>query len=351
MSDSTTGAGAETRSNAGANARKAKILIFAVAVLLVVAVGAGAWAVLGRSTKRAGVEGGFAIDSGYLTYRTTVQGPDYGKIVELPLTALHAATQPPTVSAIKCERSYTAAGILLCLQSEGDVVSMPYAEVYDSSRNQIKKLAITGMPNRARLSADGRMASWTTFVSGDSYTGPAFSTRTSILDLKTNSYTDTLESFTPTVDGQPYKAVDINYWGVTFTADDNTFYATMGSNGITRLMHGDLAAHTLAAVTTDVECPSLSPDGTRVVYKKRVSGDVRKPWRLEVLDLATLTETPLAEPQSIDDQAAWLDGHTVMYALPHPNDPGYDLWSVAADGTGHSSLLAKDGFSPSVTSG
>jgi hypothetical protein len=327
---------------------RAKILLAAIAVLLTVAVVAGLTAYLGRSKKHAGVAGGFTLGSGYLTYRTTVQGPDFGKVVEVP-TADPAAT--PVVSPIKCERSYTASGVLLCLQSEGDVVSTPFAEVYDSSLRRIKKIGIVGLANRARLSADGRMASWTTFVSGDSYVGPAFSTRTGILDIKSGVYVDSLEHFKATVDGKPYQATDINYWGVTFSKDDNTFYATMGSNGNTWLMRGDYAAKTLTAIAQNVECPSLSPDGTRIVFKKKVSGDIRKPWRLEVLDLETMAQTPVAEQNSVDDQAAWLDDHTVVYALPHPNDPGYDLWSAPSDGTGRPKLLEHDGFSPSVASG
>jgi hypothetical protein len=332
-------------------ANRGRILLAAVAVLVTIAVAAGLTAFLGRSTKRAGVAGGFTVGSGYLTYRSTVQGPDFGKVVEVPLGGLTAKSQPAaTLSTIRCERSYTASGVLLCLQSEGDLMTTPYAEVYDSSLKQIKKLPITGMPNRARLSADGRMASWTTFVNGDSYTGPAFSTRTSILDVKTGASVDSLESFTATVDGKRYKAVDINYWGVTFAADDNTFYATMGSNGKTWLMRGDLKARTLTALAENVECPSLSPDGARIVFKKRVSDDIRKPWRLEVLDLKTMAETPLAEQHSVDDQAAWLDAHTVMYALPHSDDPGYDVWSVPADGTGQPAMVAANAFSPAVTS-
>jgi hypothetical protein len=333
-------------------AARGRILIASVAVLAVIALAAGLSAFLGRSTKRAGVQGGFTLKSGYVTYRTTVPGPDFGKVVELPLGGLRAVPQPlPVVSAVHCERSYTAAGMLLCLESEGTMVLTPYAVVYDSSLRQVKKLEITGMPNRARLSADGRMASWTTFVSGDSYAGPAFATRTSILDLKTGAYTPSLETFAATVDGKAYKAVDINFWGVTVAADDNTFYVTMGSNGTTWLMRGDFAAHTLTSLVQNVECPSLSPDGTRVVFKKRVSGDIRKPWRLEVLDLATLAETPLAEQHSVDDQAAWLDDRTVMYALPHTNDPGYDLWSVPADGSGQPAPVAQNGSSPALTSG
>ena len=328
---------------------RAKILISSVVVLVTIAVAAGLAAFLGRSTKRAGISGGFTVAAGELTYRSTVLGPDFGKLVEVRIGA--ASTAVPTVSTVPCERSYTASRVLLCLQSEGSLVSQAYAEVYDSSLKQIKKLAIAGSPNRARLSADGRMAAWTTFVYGDSYTTPGASTRASILDLKTGQYVDSLENFNAFVDGKPYKAVDINFWGVTFTADDNAFYATMGSNGKTWLMKGDFKAHTLNALRENVECPSLSPDGTRIVFKKRVSDDVRHPWRFTVLDLATMRETPLAETRSVDDQAAWLDNGTVMYAVPHDDDPGSDLYAVPADGSGAPRLLAANGTSPSVTSG
>jgi hypothetical protein len=328
---------------------RAKILISSIAVLVAIAVAAGLVAFLGRSTKRAGVSGGFTFAAGELTYRSTVAGPDFGKLVELPTGA--ASTAVPTVSAIPCERSYTASGVLLCLQSEGNLISQPYAKVYDSSLKQTKKLAITGTPNRARLSADGRMAAWTTFVTGDSYTQPGASTRTSILDLKTGEYVDSVENFSAFVDGGLYKAVDINFWGVTFTADDNTFYATMGSNGKTWLMKGDFKGHSLTSIRQNVECPSLSPDGTRIVFKKRVSDDIRHPWRFTVLNLATMQETPLAETRSVDDQAAWLNDTTVMYAVPHDDDPGSDLYAVPADGSGAPRLLAANGMSPSVTSG
>ena len=327
---------------------RAKILILSIAVLAIIAVVAGLTAFLGRSTKRAGISGGFTVAAGELTYRSTVQGPDFGKVVEVGSKA--AANAVPVVSNVPCERSYTASRVLLCLQSEGNLISQPYAEIYDSSLKQTKKLAITGTPNRARLSADGRMASWTTFVTGDSYTQPGASTRTSILDLKTGEYVDSLENFNAYVDGNLYKAVDVNFWGVTFAADD-TFYATMGSSGKTWLMKGDFRAHSLRSLRQNVECPSLSPDGTRIVFKKRVSDDIRHPWRFTVLNLATLQETPLAETRSVDDQAAWLDNGTVMYAVPHDDDPGSDLYAVPADGSGTPRLLAANGMSPSVTSG
>ena len=118
----------------------------------------------------------------------------------------------------------------------------------------------------------------------------------------------------------------------------------------------------LVAVRENAECPSLSPDNTRIVFKKRVRASADKPWRLYVLDLESGTETPLAETQSIDDQALWLDNETVAYARsgvgdldpsqvaganPAGADIGpaahWDIYSVPADGSGSPQLLVVQG--------
>ncbi len=70
----------------------------------------------------------------------------------------------------------------------------------------------------------------------------------------------------------------------------------MATGGRTPLVRGDLAGRTVSTLRQNVECPSLSPDGTRVVFKKRVAGlPAEAPWRLHVLDPASGKETPLAE--------------------------------------------------------
>ena len=81
------------------------------------------------------------------------------------------------------------------------------------------------------------------------------------------------------------------------------------------LVKGDIAAQTVSTVAVNVECPSLSPDQTRIAFKEAVDGNPAKGWRLTVLDLATMKRTHLAETRSVDDQAAWLGNGTLMYAL------------------------------------
>lgn len=132
---------------------------------------------------------------------------------------------------------------------------------------------------------------------------------------------------------------------MTFAEDDNTFYATMYTKGHRHLVRGDFAARTVRTVRDRVECPSLSPDGTRIAFKAPVDGDSTRGWRLSVLDVATGRVTATAEPRSVDDQAAWLDDSTLAYVQQH-DDGTKDLWSVPADGSGEPRQLLRNAHSP-----
>ncbi|MFE5327083.1 hypothetical protein ACFRCG_11920 [Embleya sp. NPDC056575] len=331
-----------------------RVLVFALVLVLLagIAVGYTVYAVRREDDRLYGGDGTAPggpplslVGAPRLLFRSTESGPGYGRLATV---AAADPGGPRTVGERSCDRVYAAGGTAVCLATEGGLTRTPVALVLDADLRQVRRVELAGTPNRARVSASGRMASWTVFVYGDSYASMTFSTRTSILDTRTGELTANLEDFTTTRDGKELKSPDRNFWGVTFTADDNTFYATLSTNttGRTYLVRGDLAARTMTVLRENVECPSLSPDGTRLVFKKKISQSTRNPWRLHVLDLATMRETPLAETHSVDDQAIWIDDHTVGYALPTGSGAAGDVWSVPADGGGAPTRLVIGGFSP-----
>ncbi|MFJ5711641.1 TolB family protein [Streptomyces sp. NPDC093105] len=241
-----------------------------------------------------------------------------------------------------CDRFHAAGGTALCLRRRPGVPARSYVIVLDRGLREVRRMSLPGIPSRARVSASGSMLAWTMFATGDSYARSSFSTRTSVLDLRTGYLVKNIEQIPLTLGGRRYHAPDVNYWGVSFAADDNRFYATVSTNGRTHLVEGDMASWSARTLRENVECPSLSPDGTRLAFKKRVSDGPREPWRLYVYDLATGREHPVAERRGIDDQALWTDTRTLAYGY------GGGIWSVPADGTGTPRRLAPDASSPTL---
>ena len=282
----------------------------------------------------------------HVVFRSTALGADYGFVAAVPLDDAGGAR---AFTQAQCERIYARAQSALCLVADRGMVTTYRAQLLDASFAPVRDLSLTGLPSRARMSPDGSLTATTTFVFGDSYANPGqFSTRTLISRSADGSPVADLENFTLFVDGRVNNAVDRNIWGVTYV-DDNTFYATAASGGVTWLVRGDVAAGTLTSIRTDVECPSLSPDGTRIAFKKHGNLGGGQ-WRLAVYDLRTGQETELAETRSVDDQAEWLDNDRVLYGLPREQEgtASSDIWVVPADGTGAPTLLIADAWSPAV---
>ncbi len=280
-----------------------------------------------------------------LFFRNTAVGPDYGKTA---VVALADPQGPRAYVDATCERLYAVATRSVCLYRDAGVVTTYHANLGGPAFQATGPLSIVGFPSRARLSLDGTLVATTTFVSGDSYTSTGFSTRTYVTSVTTGESLH-LEDFALIHQGERIVPTDRNFWGVTFAADDRTVYLTAAWGGTTWLAKGDLTSRTVTTIASNVECPSLSPDGTRVAFKKRV-GNAADPWRLMVRDLATGVETPTAERHSVDDQAVWIDNGTIGYALPRAQ-PGLatsDVWAVRADGTGSPQVLVADAFSPAV---
>lgn len=288
-----------------------------------------------------------AVRSGpHLVFRSTALGTGYGKVAMTPLADPDG---PRALTGASCERVYATRTQTICLSAERGLLTIYRARLLDAEFAPKLDLPLTGIPSRARLSEAGTLAATTSFVSGDSYANPGqFSTRT-VISRTGGEVIGDIEEFPFYVDGKLITAVDKNLWGVTF-ADDDRFYATAASGGRTWLVEGSISAGRVDALRSDAECPSLSPDRTRVAFKKR--GELPPgQWRLAVYDLATGAETLLAETRSVDDQVEWLDDDQVVYGLPRTGDNGAatsDVWQVPADGSGSPRVLVHDAWSPAV---
>lgn len=230
---------------------------------------------------------------------------------------------------LACDRLHMQASGGICLSGQTRELLL-----LDAGLNVEDRIDLQGLPSRARVSPDGRTGAATVFVTGHSYAEDGFSTHTVLVDMAGGEVLTDLEQFTVTRDGVPFQAADFNFWGITFV-DSDRFYATLGTGGETYLVEGSVRDRTATVVRDGVECPSLSPDGTRIAFKHRASesfGMVH--WEIHVLDLATMTETTLGESRSVDDQIEWLDDDRILYALPRDGASAqarvYDTWILSA---------------------
>jgi len=290
-----------------------------------------------------------AVDTGSrIVVRNTATGAGYGLESSVPLSDPKGTR---AIGTVACDRIYSTAKYSMCLRIDRGVLTTFSATLYDAKWQAKKAWALPGIPSRTRISADSKLVAFTSFVTGESYGTVGFATATQISSTDGTDGTDygNLEAFALMIDGQRNTAADRNFWGVTFSTDDNVFYATASTGGRTWLVKGDLAARRLTTVTQTAECPSLSPDGTRVAYKKNVSTSTTAYWSIAVLDLATGVEKLLPEKRSVDDQVDWLDDSTLLYGMPRIDSPGdSDIWSIPSAGTAAGSRFIQHAWSPSV---
>jgi hypothetical protein len=285
----------------------------------------------------------------HIAFRSTALGPTYGKLAVVPLSQPKGGR---AATDMECDRVYAVATGAVCVAADRGLLTTYKLSYLTADLTPRTSTALNGLPSRARMSSDGRLAATTMFVSGHSYAGNNFSTETTIHDVVQDKSFGSVEKWRILIDGKQSKDPRLNVWGVTFQPGpaSDVFYATVAIQNQTWLAKGSLSKRELRTIHDGVECPSVSPDGTRVAYKKRNSTGGASTWRLTVLDLATGKETPLAETRSVDDQAEWLDDQRVLYGLQRQGTGTSDVWVTPADGSGKPAVFLPRAWSPAVVS-
>ncbi|MGO4187158.1 TolB family protein [Pseudarthrobacter sp. TAF60_1] len=326
-----------------------------LAVVLLVAGGTTAYAASAFQTAKSSQIADSAVDSvaalalpaePFIMFRNTAPGQGFG---EAATVALADPSGQRALSGHACDRVYAVRDLAVCLLTKNEIPTNFEATVYNGSLAAVETWPLAGVPSRTRISPDGTLLATTVFVSGHSYSGAGFSTET-LIRGRDGTVHGNLEEFALFLGGSQIKATDRNIWGVTFVpGQPDAFYATASSQGKIWLLRGSLNERTLTVTGTGIECPSVSPDGTRIAYKKSVTGSLVGHRNIAVLELATGTETILAEQRDIDDQMEWLDARTVVYGVPR-DDSGQDsdVWSASIDPGVQPSLLIEHAWSPAV---
>ena len=277
-----------------------------------------------------------------ILFRGTTRDAHFGAVALVPLDGPEGSR---TITALRCERVHFAAGQGLCLTATRKMVTSYRAVTFGADFQPRHTFKLGGIPSRARVSPDGRYAAYTVFITGHSYAAGQFSTRTALIDMAEDREVADLEQFEVWRDGKIIRAPDFNFWGVTFAKDSKHFYATLATGGTPYLVQGDIASRTVHVLYKHVECPSLSPDNTRIAFKRLTDHG----WRIHVLDLATMTDTPLVhETRSVDDQVEWLDDHHILYTPMVDAPTGENVWMLATDGSEPPRLLLSLAYSPVV---
>lgn len=289
--------------------------------------------------------------SNRIVFRNTAPGQGYGHVAGVPIDDPGAAR---SLLDIACDRVAATPDSFSCLRTERGITPSYDARLYDSAGNQQLEWPLPGVPSRTRFSPDGSLVATTSFVTGHAYASIGFSTETEIHHVSDGTSLGSLEEWKLIIDGTPSAPVDRNYWGVTFI-DDSSFYATVGMTtvGQTYLVKGDIQSRTMTSVLETVECPSLSPDGTRIAFKRVTSGSgPTVHWTPAIYDIASGEVTVLdIEKRNIDDQIAWLDDDTLLYGVPNDTPGDSDVWALSADGADPAQIFIEHAWSPTAVRG
>lgn len=257
-----------------------------------------------------------------LTFVSRVPGEGYGRAAYIDREGERHLTQ------LSCERIDRNANGGICLSQDAGVGGSGRGFILDNALNPTRGFSLH-RPSRAAVSPDGSVVAWTGFTLGHSYLSEGeFATLTQLISVDRGLAVDLESGFTTLLDGEEYFHETRNFWGVTFVDNDH-FYATLGAEGETVIVEGQISTSTMEVKWYDATCPEVSPDGSTVVVKE-LRGDA---FRLVAIDTETGARRLLGETRSVDDQVEFLDDDTILYGLPNPDEgtaeqPAFDIWAL-----------------------
>jgi hypothetical protein len=131
---------------------------------------------------------------------------------------------------------------------------------------------------------------------------------------------------------------------VTFKKDSDGFYATLASGGVNYLIEGGVNSGNARVLREGIECPSLSPDNTKIAYKERIPGVAG--WHLRIYDVTSAADYRLsAEDRRVDDQVEWLDNSHILYNMTGEHN---DVYVLAVDNSQPPRVFRRDAYSPGL---
>jgi len=271
------------------------------------------------------------VDVGDLVFINRVPGDDYGKLATIGDDGEREFFGPV------CERAHASAGMAVCLEPDSAALVPTWtARILDFTNGSLPEIFSENAPrpSRARVDPRGARVAFTGFVTGHDYLAVGeFASETTYVDFSRNGQVYKAAAIRESEVEERFRAVDGNWWGVTFdpTSKDHV-YLTYGSGGQTEIVRSDQLRLRFNSAIDDASCPSVSPDGELMVFKRAIEGE-DAPMSLVVRGLNTGEERVLNEERFVDDQVEWLDNETILYGLAREDSAdgpqvSYDIWSL-----------------------
>lgn len=289
------------------------------------------------------------LEPGSVLVVNRVPGDDYGRL------AIRNPDGSRELFERRCMRVHVAGERGVCLSQDQSVFAPAFrTEFFDVTKTGLPEVRsyASPLPSRARMTPDGSVASTTGFVSGSSYSDIGGETETIVTIDEVNERVGLvgLVQFEVLGADSKYAAADRQFWGVSFTSNDE-FYVTGFFGDEPEVLFGSRSRRTLEPTGYLGSCPSVSPDGEHLVFKETLADGE---YGLAVVDLSTGEQWSLGETRSVDDQVEWLDNDTILYAI-HPDgddgtdvQPQFDIWMLDIAAGSEPELFLPAADSPAV---